>query len=409
MNHFSRRGVGALEPGRPAASRPGASTATTTPGSTRTATDYEFLPRRRPRPRAAAQLRRAAARLLPRPRRRLRGRAAGLRQLQGLRRPRRRSPSSSSSTRCSSAPGNRSRTPMLVGTNNARADPRAAADRRPSRTRSPRTWPPASRCTAPATPHRAPLDVRLHARRARGRAKARPRSPTTSASRSAGRAAPTRCSSGSFWRVAHRPVAARLRPLRAADALLPDRRDRLGARGAQRACSTSRSAPAACVVPAQPVADALRRRRRAAGRPVLLQPPSQRQPAREGGLGGRCGHADLGPLGADLLLVSLAAVLLRRRDRVRDHARRAAPRARTRCAPSASTCRGLRLRRPAGGLASCSGHDHASMRAWALALAGWSACCRWRSGRTESIPAAAPAARPPARGRAQGHRGATPD
>ena len=58
-----------------------------------------LLPLRRPRPRAAAQLRRADARLLPRPGRRLRRRPAVLRQLRDVRHARPPSRSSSCSTR----------------------------------------------------------------------------------------------------------------------------------------------------------------------------------------------------------------------------------------------------------------------------------------------------------------------
>ncbi len=95
-------------------------------------------------------------------------------------------------------------------------------------------------------------------------------------------------------------LAARPRQLLLPALLLPDRGGRLGAGGAQRPdLLLARGRRGAG--PGSPVADALPRRRHPAGRPLLLQPPPQRQPARGGGLGGDDGPADLGPLGPGLL------------------------------------------------------------------------------------------------------------
>ena len=81
--------------------------------------DYDFFARRRPRPRAAAQLRRAHARLLPRPGRGVRRRPAGLRQLRAASWSRAAESQQFLFHSLLQRAGNRSRTPMLVGTNNA--------------------------------------------------------------------------------------------------------------------------------------------------------------------------------------------------------------------------------------------------------------------------------------------------
>ena len=92
--------------------------------------------------------------------------------------------------------GNRSGTPMLVGTNNA---VRIRALREIGGLQDSITEDMATSLAdpqRPQLPHRAPLGVRLHARHPGGGRRPVVASPTTSASRSAGRAAPPRCSSG---------------------------------------------------------------------------------------------------------------------------------------------------------------------------------------------------------------------
>ena len=196
--------------------------------------------------------------------------------------------------------GNRSRTPMLVG---HQQRPTLSALRQiggfqDSITEDMATSLVHAQHAQPGD--RAALDLGLHARRGRRRRGARRRSPTTSPSRTAGRAAPTRCwrsASGALGTPARRrarcvhyllltcyyPTAAIAWILGAVNAILYFT---LGAGGRGRAGA--------------PVADALRRRRGAADRALLLQPPAQRQPAREEGLGRRRRHADLGAVGADL-------------------------------------------------------------------------------------------------------------
>ena len=130
-----------VQPAARARSRRRPSTATTTPGSTAHGDRYDVLPLGRPRPRAAAQLRRADPRLLPRPRRRLRRRPAVLRQRRDVRDPGGgvaavpvppRDPARGQPLRrrrCWSAP-----------TTPSASAPCAASAA--SSTRSPRTWPP---------------------------------------------------------------------------------------------------------------------------------------------------------------------------------------------------------------------------------------------------------------------------
>ena len=327
VNHFSRRGVERWN--QPT----GPHKAKTKHGNYNAWLDahgerLRLHARRRPRPRAAAELRRAPPRLLPRPRRGVRRRPAGLRQLRRLRRAGAPSRSSSCSTRCSSGPAT------------ARARRCSWAPTTPLRLRALRQIGGFQDSITEDMATSLVMHSRAQPgdRRSAGRRSTRPtwwpwgrgppRSPTTSASRTAGRAAPTRC-----WRSAsgasatgsararcvhyvlltcYYPTAAIAWILGAVNAILYFA---LGAGG---------------VVGARaPVADALRGRGGAAGRALLLQPPAQREPAREEGLGRRRGHADLGAVGADLRGLAGgggAAPLARVRDHAegrREHARHA--------------------------------------------------------------------------------------
>ena len=287
----------ALEPAQRAASRRRPSTATTTPGSTPTATSYDFLlgvdPDHVPLPNFAERFLGyfrdpdVAFVVGPQVYGNYEGfvvRAAESQQFlfHSL----------------IQRAGNRSRTPMLVGTNNAVRMSRAAPDRR-----------------APG------LDHRGHGHRPRDA-----RHPQPGDRRGAGPpSTPPTCSPSARARVVHRllhpagPLVARHR-----------RGARRRASGAWRPGSRPRALSTTCCSPATtrprrspgcsarstrpllrarrrrggragaPVADALHRRRRAPDRPLLLQPPPQRQPARGGGLRRAGGHADLGAVGADL-------------------------------------------------------------------------------------------------------------
>ena len=148
----------------------------------------------------------------------------------------------------------------------------------------------------------------------------------------------------------------------------------------------------AAVVAGAPVADALRGRRGAPDRPLLLQPAPQRQPAREEGLGGRGRDADLSLVGADLRGLARrrgAAALARLRDDAqgrREHARHAdhVPQARA---------LGARLRCPAAVLVRPGPPPLLDARL--VARVADRAPCRWRSGGWSCARAARGAAREP--------------
>ena len=167
VRHFTRHGVAGAQPGHRRATGPGPSTATTTRGWTSTATsttsscavDTDHVP--------LPNFCRAAARLLPRPRRRLRRGSAGLRQHDSLMS--RAGPSAAVPVPLVlQRAGNRHGSPCWSAPTTPCASP-------PSRTstawptRSPRTWPPAWCCTRAATRPPATVEDRLHPGRARGR------------------------------------------------------------------------------------------------------------------------------------------------------------------------------------------------------------------------------------------------
>ena len=275
--------------------------------------------RRRPGPRAAAQLRRTPARLLPRSRRGVRRGPAGVRQLRGVRGPVGRVAAVPLPL---AAPASRQR---VAHSDAGRDQQRAARERAAADRRLPGLDHRGHGHQRDLPHHAQPrdeqaLDVGLHARRRlRGGGAGvvhrllQPAGPLVAGDRR-GAGAPL---------LAHGAPArpARDGPLPAAHGLLPDGRDRVDPRGRQRdpllrARGWWRGRPGA------PVADALRGRRGAPDRPLLLQPAPQRQPAREEGLGGRGRDADLGPVGADLrgLAGRRGAAALAR---LRDDARRA--------------------------------------------------------------------------------------
>ena len=264
--------------------------------------------------------------------------------------------------------GNRSRTPDARRHEQRRAASQRCRRSAASRTRSPRTWRPASRSTRHAIPRTgAPLDVRLHARRRRRR-------------RGTG--------------VVHRllqpagALVARHRPGRSCAAsggtrhgcgrralfhytllivLLPDGRDRLDSRRVSTRLVYFALGAGGVVVHGRHLADALRRRRRAADRPLHLQPPPQRQPARDDdGTAGAPGMV-ISALSAPIYATSLVAAALRPQGWLRDHAqgRRRAPRHAS--ARSVLICAWAAVFAIPLAVSFPLGHDRLAMRLWSFA------------------------------------------
>ena len=240
---------GALEPALRAEQGARPSTATTTPGSTPTATSYDFMlgvdPDHVPLPNFAERFlgyfRDPDVAFVVGP--------AGLRQLRGLRRRAPPSRSSSCSTRCSSGPATaRARRCWSAPTTRCGVSAlRQIGGFQDSITEDMATEPRDARDAQPADRARAGPPSTRPTSWPSGRG--RRRSPTTSASRTAGRAAPTRCWSRRFWRRWPAARPARAGPLPAAHLLLPDGRDRLGARRGQRDPLLRARAPAAWSCP----------------------------------------------------------------------------------------------------------------------------------------------------------------